>query len=281
MIRALADLRSADAPTFGGKSAHLGELMAAGFNVPDGFAIAGTASDAEIAAAYERLGGVVAVRSSAVGEDGDEATFAGMQETFLGVRGDDVIRAVHDCWDSVHSERARAYRERMGAATPELGVTVQRMVDADVSGVLFTCNPVSGDPSTVAINASWGLGLAVVGGEVTPDEYLVSKVTGEVVKRTIGDKHVEYRGTEPTPVDEQRRRRACLDEGKIAALLELAKRVQKHFGTHQDVEWAFADDELFVLQSRPVTVKAEPKPTDGDALSLVMSTFGARPDGAH
>ena len=95
-----------------------------------------------------------------------------MQETFLHVSGDDVLRAVHDCWASLHSERATAYRERMGAGTPEMGVTVQRMVDADVSGVLFTCNPVSGDPSTVAINASWGLGLAVVGGEVTPDEYL-------------------------------------------------------------------------------------------------------------
>lgn len=281
MIRELRDLRSADAVTFGGKSAHLGELLAAGFNVPDGFAIAGTASDAEIAAAYDQLGGLVAVRSSAVGEDSADATFAGMQETFLGVRGDDVVRAVHDCWDSVNSERAKAYRERMGAETPAVGVTVQRMVDADVSGVLFTCNPVSDDPSTVAINASWGLGLAVVGGEVTPDEYLVSKVTGEVVKCTIGDKHVEYRGTSPSPVDEERRGRACLDADQIATLLDLAKRVQQHFGTHQDVEWAFADGELYVLQSRPVTVKAETKPVvGGDALSMVMGTFGARTDGA-
>ena len=281
MIRELADLRSADERTFGGKSAHLGELLAAGFNVPAGFAIAGNVDDAEIAAAYERLGGVVAVRSSAVGEDGADATFAGMQETYLGVSGDDVLRAVRDCWASLHSERATAYRERMGGGTPEMGVTVQRMVDADVSGVLFTCNPVSGDPSTVAINASWGLGLAVVGGEVTPDEYRVSKVTGEVVKAAIGDKHVEYRGIESRPVDEERRTAACLDDDQIAALLDLAKRVQQHFGTHQDVEWAFADGELFVLQSRPVTVKPEAKPAAGDALSMVMGTFGARPDGPH
>jgi pyruvate,water dikinase len=279
VIRTLADLRSADAGTFGGKSAHLGELLSAGFNVPEGFAIAGETEDGEIAAAYERLGGIVAVRSSAVGEDSADATFAGMQETFLHVSGDEVVRAVHECWDSLHSERATAYRERMGAGTPKMGVTVQRMVDAEVSGVLFTCNPVSGDPSTVAINASWGLGLAVVGGEVTPDEYLVSKVTGEVVKATIGDKHLEYRGSESIPVDEERRGRPCLDDGQIAALLDLAGRVQQHFGAHQDVEWAFADGELYVLQSRPVTVKPQAKPAAGDALSMVMGTFGARTDG--
>ena len=122
-----------------------------------------------------------------------------------------------------------------------MGVTVQRMVDADVSGVLFTCNPVSGDPSTVAINASWGLGLAVVGGEVTPDEYLVSKVTGEV-RTTVGDKHVEYRGRgRRVPVDDgaPRGRRAWTTR-RSRALVELAKRVQTHFGSHQDVEWAFA-----------------------------------------
>jgi pyruvate,water dikinase len=168
----------------------------------------------------------------------------------------------------------------MGAGTPEMGVTVQRMVDADVSGVLFTCNPVSGDPSTVAINASWGLGLAVVGGEVTPDEYLVSKVTGEV-RTTVGDKHLEYRGQDAHPVDDERRTAACLDDAQIAALLDLAKRVQKHFGTHQDVEWAFADGELFVLQSRPVTVRREAKPPAGDALSMVMGKFGVRTDGTH
>jgi pyruvate,water dikinase len=281
VIRGLGDLRSADEATFGGKSANLGELRAAGFNVPDGFGIAGTAEDAEIAAAYEALGQdvPVAVRSSAVGEDSADATFAGMQETYLWVCGArDVCARVRDCWDSLHSERATAYRERMASSrTPEMGVTVQRMVEPDVSGVLFTCNPVSGDPSTVAINASWGLGLAVVGGEVTPDEYFVSKVTGEVVRRTVADKHVEYRRTEPLPVDDERRRRPCLDDPQIAELAELGRRVQKHFGSHQDVEWAFAGGELFVLQARPVTVKREAPAASGDALSMVMGTFGAKP----
>ena len=113
----------------------------------------------------------VAVRSSAIGEDSDEATFAGQQESFLWVRGaEQVCDAVRDCWVSLYTPRAMSYRARLGAADaePAMGVTVQLMVDAEVSGVLFTCNPVSGDPSMVAVNASWGLGLAVVGGEVTP-----------------------------------------------------------------------------------------------------------------
>src|SRR6185295_1561677 len=149
---------------------------------------------AEITAAYADLGEpAVAVRSSAVGEDSGEATFAGQQETYLWVRGaDGVCDAVRDCWASTFSAPAMSYRAKMaGDRRPEMGVTVQLMVDAAVSGVMFTCNPVSGDPSVVAIDASWGLGLGVVGGEVTPDQYLVSKVTGEVVRRSVSAKHVE------------------------------------------------------------------------------------------
>jgi pyruvate,water dikinase len=280
-VRQLADLRAADAAEYGGKSANLGELMAAGLRVPDGFALAGAADDAEVAAAYAKVGGPVAVRSSAVGEDSADATYAGMQETFLWVEGAEAVcRAVRDCFASVHGERARAYREQMGAqGEPRMSVAVQRMVDAEISGVLFTCNPVSGDRSTVAIDASWGLGLAVVGGEVTPDHYLVSKVTGEVVKRTLGDKRVEYRrGSEAREVEAQRREAACLDDGQIAELLELARAAERHFGAPQDVEWAFAGGELYALQSRPVTVRPGSAPAPGgSALDLVMGKFGARP----
>ena len=156
----------------------------------------------------------VAVRSSAVGEDSQDATFAGQQETYLWVRGiDHVCDAVRDCWVSLYSTPAISYRLRLGdgAAPAAMGVTVQLMVDAAVSGVMFTCNPVTGDPSMVAINASWGLGLAVVGGEVTPDDYLVSKVTREVVREHIHTKHVEYvpdrgaRGAVRQPVPDARR----------------------------------------------------------------------------
>ncbi len=191
--RDLEELRAEDASRFGGKSASLGELLHAAIPVPPGFAISTEAGEEltdilrrDIVARYGELGSdvPVAVRSSALGEDSAEATFAGQQDTYLWVRGvDAVCEAVTKCWASLYSPEAVTYRERFRSSNPAMGVTVQLMVDAAVSGVMFTCNPVSGDRSMVAINASWGLGLAVVGGEVTPDDYLVSKVTGEVVQQ--------------------------------------------------------------------------------------------------
>jgi pyruvate,water dikinase len=169
-----------------------------------------------------------------------------------------------------------------------MGVTVQEMVDAEVSGVMFTCNPVSGDPSMVAINASWGLGLAVVGGEVTPDDYLVSKVTREVVRAQVNDKHHEYVpdpdgvGAVRVDVPADRRSARCLDENALAALVDVAKRVERHFGSRQDIEWAIArgttaPEGLYLLQSRPVTGVAgpEPKLAPSSAIAAVMNTFGA------
>jgi pyruvate,water dikinase len=289
--RPLADLRSADEADFGGKSASLGELIAAGLPVPPGFAVSAAATEAaldEVASAYRALGEPpVAVRSSAIGEDSAETTFAGLQDTYLWVRGAErVCAAVRDCWASLENPEAVSYRERMGVeGKPAMGVTVQAMVDAEVSGVMFTCNPVNGDPSTVAVNAGWGLGLAVVGGEVTPDEYRLSKVTGEVLHRAVGSKHVEYRagadGPEQVEVPDERQAAACLDDERLAELLELGRRVERHFGGHQDVEWAIArEDRLFLLQSRPVTTKRATPGAAGarSAMDLVMDTFGARPE---
>jgi pyruvate, water dikinase len=280
-VRSLAELRAADAALFGGKSASLGELIAAGIPVPPGIAASTAAEVEEIADAYRALGEpAVAVRSSAIGEDSAETTFAGLQDTYLWVEGvDRVCAAVRDCWASLDNPEALAYRERMGIEDkPAMGVTVQLMVDAAVSGVMFTCNPVSGDPSTVAVNASWGLGLAVVGGEVTPDEYRVSKVTGEVLHRAIGPKLIEYGpGGERSAVPAERQDVACLDEQRLAELVDVARRVEGHFGSHQDIEWAIdRDGELFMLQSRPVTVLARAeRPAGKSAIDLVMGTFGA------
>jgi pyruvate,water dikinase len=243
----------------------------------------------EIASAYRALGEgdpPVAVRSSAVGEDSAQATFAGQQESFLWVRGADAVcDAVLGCWASLYSAPAISYRARLGGAgRPAMGVTVQLMVDAEVSGVMFTCNPVSGDPSMVAINASWGLGLAVVGGEVTPDDFLVSKVTREVVRRQLSAKTVQYvpqaggGGVARTEVAPERRELACLDADTLSELVAVARRVQDHFGSHQDIEWAIdRAGRLFVVQSRPVTTvaKDKPKPPPPSALSMVMNKFGA------
>jgi phosphoenolpyruvate synthase/pyruvate phosphate dikinase len=323
--RPLPELRRDDAAEFGGKSANLGDLLAAGIPVPPGFAIGagayrafvrstgldGTIASAlthgeddaskaigeamrfapfpddlrtELASRYDKLGGPVAVRSSALGEDSHDATHAGQQESYLWVRGiDQLCDAVRECWASLYTPRAIAYRRRLGAAESAMGVTVQAMVDAEVSGVLFTCNPVSGDPSMVAVNASWGLGLSVVGGETTPDDYLVSKVTGEVVRRTISSKEVEYvpdaagRGTVRVEVEAGRREVACLGDEQLAALVEVGRRCEAHFGSHQDVEWAIerGAGDLHVLQARPVTARKAADPVSASALALVMGTFGA------
>jgi pyruvate, water dikinase len=336
--RTLEQLNRSDEPQFGGKSANLGELLAAEIPVPAGFAIStaayhafvrdaglgdrissavagvtpgdldaiGRASHAiseamrsapvpqslreELAAQYDRLGEgspPVAVRSSAVGEDSQEATFAGQQETYLWVRGaEHVCDAVRDCWVSLYSPPAISYRARLGEAgePPAMGVTVQLMVDAEVSGVMFTCNPVSGDPSMVTLNASWGLGLAVVGGEVTPDEYLVSKVTREVVRERVHPKDVEYvpdasrGGAVRVRVPDDRREQRCLDQATLEQLVDLARRVERYFGAHQDVEWALTrGGELSVVQTRPVTAlpKKPDAPKPQSAMSLIMSTFGA------
>jgi pyruvate,water dikinase len=311
----LAELRAGDEPRFGGKSASLGELLGAGLRVPPGFALAAAAQRAdgvvddalraEIARQYAALAAgaeledpPVAVRSSAIGEDSAEATFAGQQETILWVRGlDAVCEAVQTCWASLYSETAVAYRAQMGGdGEPAMGVTIQLMVDSLISGVMFTCNPISGDPSMVAINASWGLGLAIVGGEVTPDDYLVSRVTGEVVRQQIAHKHVEYVPDPGAPrtilreVEPERADAPTLDTEAFGALLELARAAHAHFGSHQDIEWAIArtgtlPENLFVLQSRPVTTitqKAAPAPAPGtSALSLVMAQFGAAPKEKH
>ncbi len=308
--RALSELSSADESAFGGKSAALGELLAAGVRVPPGFALSREAFRLaheqramprvvreEIAlryAALEQLTGLreppVAVRSSAVGEDSATATFAGQQETLLWVRGvDPICVAVQVCWDSLYSVEAVSYRKHMGAGQeePAMGVAVQLMVDAAVSGVLFTCNPLSGDPSMVAINASWGLGSAVVGGEVTPDDYLISKVTREVVRERLGAKTIEYVADASLPgvalrdVPAERATARCLNEQALAALLDVAGAAERHFGCHQDVEWAIArggtpPENVFVVQSRPVTTVAPPAPaTPVSAISLVMARFGA------
>jgi pyruvate,water dikinase len=294
--RLLAELRRGDAAEFGGKSANLGELLAAEIPVPPGFAIAASANREygsvvpgelreELASRYAELGEPpVAVRSSALGEDSPEASYAGQAETYLWVRGvDELCEAVLNCWASLNTERAVAYRAQVGATDAAMGVTVQKMVDAEVSGVMFTCNPVTGDPSMVAVNASWGLGLAVVGGETNPDDYLVSKVTGEVVRRTINTKEIEYvvdptgRGTSRIEVPADRRGAACLDDERLAELVALAKRIERHFGCHQDIEWAIerGTGVLHALQARPVTAERDAPAVSGSAISLVMDAFGA------
>jgi pyruvate,water dikinase len=168
------------------------------------------------------------------------------------------------CWQSLYSAEAVAYRAHLGgtAATgePVMSVGVQRMVDARVAGVLFTLSPATGDRSVIAINASWGLGLGVVGGEVTPDEYWVDKVLLRIKRRTIVDKPVEHRpdprqaGTIELPVPAERRHQPSLSDDEVLHLARLGRRIEQHYGAPQDVEWAIEGNDIYLLQSRPETV---------------------------
>jgi pyruvate,water dikinase len=209
----------------------------------------------------------VAVRSSATSEDSADASFAGLQDTYLWVRGaEGVLHCVRSCWASLYSVESVSYRLRLKLPEQQvaMGVVVQRMVNSQCSGVMFTRSPTTGDRSVVAIEGSWGLGSCIVSGEVTPDKYVVSKVTGEIVNRTVSEKLLQHLpdaiagGVRHEPVPEDKRSAPCLTDAQLAELVQIAKRVERHYGSAQDIEWAIAHGErgVYLLQSRPETVWA-------------------------
>jgi pyruvate, water dikinase len=227
--------------------------------------------DEAIRAAYAHLGErcgeeqvPVAVRSSATCEDQPDASFAGEHDTYLWVRGADAVAdAVRRCWASLFTDRGIAYRLERGYGQhgAAMSVGVQQMVRPRAAGVAFTLNPLDGDRSQIAIDASWGFGEAVVSGEVTPDNFLVDKVMGTITRRTISAKTTEYRLTADDTVtaaeiEEARRSVPCLTDEQIAAVARLARRAEKHYKCPQDVEWALDETlgEVLLLQSRPETV---------------------------
>ncbi|MEU7915865.1 PEP/pyruvate-binding domain-containing protein [Microbispora bryophytorum] len=290
----LADT-GADLATVGGKGASLAALARAGLPVPGGFHItteayrafaadfreetlaAAAAGDAEriaalfagrelpepiaaeIRAAYAALGDdvPVAVRSSATAEDLPGMSFAGQQDTFLNVRADGLLDAVKRCWASLWNSRAIAYREQNGVPHGDvaLAVVVQELVDADAAGVMFTADPVTGARDRTVINASWGLGEAVVGGHVIPDTVVVSGAA--VVEERTGDKTVMTvripGGTREEPVPEDMRRAPVLSRAQALALAELGARVQALYGTPMDVEWTMRAGTFALVQARPIT----------------------------
>ncbi len=275
----LQDVRRGDVPVVGGKAANLGELIHAGFTVPEGFVVTTAAfragvgdasSRSEIEAleisgelenrirqAYSDLSeGPVAVRSSATAEDLPGAAFAGQQDTYLDVDGGDaVVAAVRDCWASLYSERAMDYRGRlrMDPTSVAMGVVVQRMVPADAAGVMFTADPVTGARDRLVVNASRGPGEAVVSGQVTPDHFLVradnhiiENLSGRAVSKATGDNDVQGTG-------EVTNQGCALSEAQVVELAVTGRRIAEHFGRPQDIEWAIRDGRLVILQSRAMT----------------------------
>lgn len=210
--------------------------------------------------------GPVAVRSSATSEDSEDASFAGLQDTYLWVQGSqEVIKWVRSCWASLYSPESVSYRLRLNLPEDQIamGVVVQTMVDARCAGVMFTRSPTTGDRSVVTLEATWGLGSSLVSGEVTPDKYVINKITGEITQRSVALKTIAHvplpqGGTESQPVPEDQQQQPCLSDTEIKALVTTARKVEKHYGSPQDIEWAIAkdSDELLLLQSRPETVWA-------------------------
>ena len=264
---ALAPLTEAgDAGLYGGKAAQLGAALRAGLPVPGGFALgwqtvrAVVAGEIDLTAVLRASGpGPWAVRSSAVGEDGEDASFAGTHLSVLGVVGEAAVAgAVHQVHASAHDPGAIAYREQHGLdPTPRMAVVLQEMVASDVAGVLFTRHPLTGARERL-IEASWGLGEVVVSGQVTPDQYRLSP-DGVPLERTTGEKDialllgpdglVTQHDVAPDLVEAP-----CLDDDRLQALHRLACACDAVFEAEDhDIEFAFVGDRLYLLQRRPIT----------------------------
>ena len=260
--------KARDTALFGSKAVGLGQAIRDGLPVPPGVALSGSIVEA-VAASEQRalkevvkhvkpLGGPLAVRSSAADEDGASASFAGQHLTLLNVpSANEVGSALREIWWSANSDSAITYRKRVGLFTrPSVGVVVQSLLDPDAAGVMFTRNPVTGDDERV-IEASWGLGEAVVAGLVIPDHYRVDR-SGLVLERKPGVKSIAVRsdpngGTVQDNVAPDLVERLCLDDDALAKLNELAARCETVYGPGRDIEWALAEGKLYLLQCRAVT----------------------------
>jgi phosphohistidine swiveling domain-containing protein len=241
-------LLPADAARAGGKAFNCARLKQAGFPVPDGLVVFAGASDGAVTAVAEHewfdslpATCLFAVRSSGLGEDSPTHSFAGIHETMLNVPRGELSAAVAACRASARSPRAATYRSASGlsAESTDIGVLIQRMVRADVSGVAFTVNPLTGAENELVINAARGLGEALVSGVIDPDEYIVHKTSGEQLLRRLGDD-----GTNGAP---------ALSDADVAALAALLRKIEAHYGAPQDVEWCRDEAGFWIVQSRPVT----------------------------
>ena len=265
-----------DEAIFGAKAVGLGEAARAGFPIPPGIALAGDLTEA-VAAGHESaigevmesarfLTGPLAVRSSAVGEDSADASFAGQHLTLLNVPSSaDLGAAIRQIWWSANSDSVITYRKRVGLFDrPNVGVVVQSLLNPEVAGVMFTQNPVNGTDERV-IEASWGLGEAVVAARVIPDHFRLDR-SGQVLERIRGLKKVAIRavptgGTVEREVAPELVQALCLDDRQLQLLNALAARCDQVYGPARDIEWAYADDQIYLLQCRAVTHRSHSRPS--------------------
>ena len=260
--------QAGDGDRFGGKAAQLAEAVCAGLPVPAGVVLSVALVDAvargdsaaagEVERAASSLRLPLAVRSSAVGEDAHDASFAGQHLTCLNVRSAaESVTAVSEIRRSAHEGAALAYRARIGVdEPPRVAVVLQELVEADCAGVLFTRNPLDGADELV-VEAAWGLGEAVVAGLVTPDRFRLRR-DGTVLERVAGVKDIAVvrspdGGTKQAAIEGKRVRTFCLTDRQLAELAQLGERCEQVFGGARDVEWAFARGTLHLLQCRAIT----------------------------
>jgi pyruvate,water dikinase len=253
---------------FGFKAVGLGQAIRDGLPVPPGVALSGSIVEAvaageeaalqQVVRSVAPLGGPLAVRSSAVDEDGAAASFAGQHLTLLNVPSAEHLGpALSEIWWSANSDSAITYRQRVGLFTrPSVGVVVQALLNPEAAGVMFTRNPVTGEDERM-IEASWGLGEAVVAGIVIPDHFRVDR-SGRVLERTPGLKKVAVRGvpgggTVEEKVSAERVESLCLDDTRLEDLHRLASRCEEIYGPGRDIEWALAGGKIYLLQCRAIT----------------------------
>ncbi len=301
-------VRNKDIPLVGGKGANLGEMVAAGIPVPNGFIVAAKAyydfikltslkskiltelsgldvDDSkklhqasknvktailtaklpdelakEIKESYHKLSGkhdkLVAVRSSATAEDLPDASFAGQQETYLNIKGwDDVVKSVQKCWASLFEARAIFYRAEKGFDHFKVGIAVpvQLMVQSEVSGIMFTVNPLTNNRDEISIEAAFGLGQPVVSGELTPDQYVVNKKTGKISSKTISKQTWQFTIDKKVPLSKKYQNVQKLKNKHVIGLAKIGMEIEDHYKHPQDIEWGMEDGKLYIVQSRPVT----------------------------
>ena len=276
----LGDTEGKNPYIVGGKASNIG-FLSGQYRIPQGFVITpvnlniltlnvsnipGQILD-EIISSYRELSSIagvvdvpVAVRSSALDEDGDSLSFAGQYDTYLNVIGEDSVAiAVSKCWNSAHTERAIAYRSKHGVVEryETIPVLVQQLIPADVSAIVFSNNPVTGNTNEIYINTAFGLGESLVGGTVNPDTYVISKNDLKIISRTIGIKTVMTvlieSGTEEVDLSSQYWRKPTINDSQALDIASIAIELETHMGWAVDIEMAYKNTDLYILQCRPIT----------------------------
>lgn len=277
----LEDLNVEDTETLSKVSQEIRKLIEA-TPVPE-------AIDREIKTAYEQLVRMegsevlVAVRSSATAEDLPDASFAGQQDTFLNVGGEELVHYVRKCWSSLYTPRAIYYRVQKGFRHEDvsIAVVVQKMVNSEKSGVMFTSHPVTGEPITI-IEAVFGLGEAIVSGKVTPDTYIFDREKRRIEDVKIGEKSMmitrQNGRTVQIELDEKKSKERVLSDEELVKLVEIGEGIEAHYGTPQDVEWAIEDGKIYIVQTRPVTtIKKQSELEVEEGGEVILRGLGASP----